>query len=52
MYIATATREQLELAIIENDIVDVMDLEDDISTEQLRTIVQKWVEDGDECSDC
>ncbi|QSF43499.1 hypothetical protein [Paenibacillus tianjinensis] len=52
MNLAKMTREDLEVAIIENDIVDVMELDDDISTEELRSIVQKWVEGGDECSDC
>lgn len=52
MHIMTATRDDLEVAIIDNDIVDVMTLPDDISTDELRAIVQKWAEEGDECADC
>lgn len=52
MHLMTATRSDLEVVIIDNDIVDVMTLPDDINTDELRAIVQKWVEEGDECADC
>lgn len=48
IYVPTASREELEVAIIDNDIVDIMTLSDDTTTEELRDIVQNWVEDGDE----
>jgi hypothetical protein len=38
----------LEMAIIENDIVDVMTLPENPSTEMLREIVSNWVVEGDE----
>nr|WP_186322841.1 hypothetical protein [Paenibacillus xylanexedens] len=41
-------KEELEIAILENDIVDVMDLSDDISVDELRAIVRAWILNGDE----
>jgi hypothetical protein len=41
-------KEELEIAILENDIVDVMNLPDDISVEELREIVREWILNGDE----
>ncbi|WP_180287138.1 hypothetical protein [Paenibacillus sp. LK1] len=41
-------KEELEMAILENDIVDVMDLPDDISVDELRSIVREWILNGDE----
>lgn len=50
MYLPTMTREELELAILENDIVDVMLITDDVTTEELRTLVHEWIVASDECS--
>jgi hypothetical protein len=50
MYLPTMTRNDLELCIIENDIMDVMQMSDDMDTEEMRAIVGKWIAEGDECS--
>lgn len=49
MYLPTMTRNDLELCIIENDIMDVMEMSDDMTTEEMRTIVGTWIAEGDEC---
>lgn len=48
MSVEIMDRSDLEMMILENDIVDVMELPDDITIEELRDIVRAWVVAGDE----
>jgi hypothetical protein len=55
MTLATMTRDDLEMAILENDIV-ACDAEgiakiQAMGTEELRAVVGAWIEAGDECAD-
>ncbi len=55
MILASMTRADLEVAILEDEILDVqsaagLEAIGRMSTEELRAAVQAWIEAGDECA--
>lgn len=48
MDINKMTKEELMFAILDNDITDITKLSDDITKEELITIVHQWITEGDE----
>lgn len=50
MSINKMSRQELELTIIDNDIMEVSEWDDSATDEELITVIGKWIEEGDECA--